>query len=136
MYQYVLIFCFLSVSHSFTPKKVPTEPKTFKLIQNIVRHNYERSLKRQHQLLVDRNYPHLGHHPNHTPFRQTRKLRQPRKTHRKINFQRKGNNQKNNNKVTYHIITEKQKWMTQNCRVSETILKLKMDFYSHIWVLI
>ena len=93
MYLYVLIFggCLISASQSFSPSKNLSEPKTFKLIQNIVRQNYERTLRRQRQLLVDRNYPPLGHppHPPHHPpvskhIRHTRRLRHPQRTQRKI----------------------------------------------------
>ena len=92
MYQYVLfIFCYLiSASQSFTPNKEVSEPKTFRLIQNIVRHNYERSLKRRHQSLVDRHHPLLSYPPLKTPIRETRHLKLPKRTQRKINnFQRK-----------------------------------------------
>ena len=95
MYQYVCIFCcfLISVSQSFTPNKEVSEPKTFRLIQNIVRHNYERSLKRRHQSLLDRNYPLLSHPPVKTPIRETRHLQLPKRTHRKINnFQGKADN--------------------------------------------
>ena len=94
MYQNVLIVgCFLiSASQSFPPNKDLSEPKTFKLIQNIVRHNYERSLKRQHQSLVGRNYPPMDHPriPMKTPIRRTRHLKPSKRTQRKINnYQRK-----------------------------------------------
>ena len=95
MYQYVLsIFCFLiSASQSYTPNKEVSEPKTFRLIKNIVRHNYERSLKRQHQSLVDRHHPLLSHPPLKTPIRETRHLKLPKRTQRKINnFRRKAEN--------------------------------------------
>ena len=95
MYQYVCIFCcfLISASQSFIPNKVVSEPKTFRLIQNIVRNNYERSLKGRHQSLLDRNYPLLSHPPVKTPIRETRHLKLPKRTQRKINnFQGKAEN--------------------------------------------
>ena len=93
MYKYLyFVGCFsISAGQSFTPNKDLSEPKTFKLIQNIVRQNYERSLQRQHQSIEDRNYPPWGH-PVHmkTPIRRTRHLKPRKKTQRKIkNIQRK-----------------------------------------------
>ena len=93
MYKYLFfVGCFfISAGQSFSPNKDLSEPKTFKLIQNIVRQNYERSLQRQHQSLVDRNYPPLGHPvPIKTPIRRTRHLKPRKRTQRKIkNIQRK-----------------------------------------------
>ena len=93
MYKYLyFVGCFsISAGQSFTPNKDLSEPKTFKLIQNIVRQNYERSLQRQHQSIEDRNYPPWGH-PVHmkTPIRRTRHLKPRKRTQRKIkNIQRK-----------------------------------------------
>ena len=92
MYQNVFIVCcfLISVSQSFSPNKDLSEPKTFKLIQNIVRHNYERSL--QHQSPGGRNYPLMGHPriPTKTTIRRTRHLKPSKRTQRKINnYQRK-----------------------------------------------
>ena len=94
MYKNVFfVGCFLiSASQSFPPNKDLSEPKTFKLIQNIVRHNYERSLQRQHQSPGGRNYPLMGHPriPTKTPIRRTRHLKPSKRTQRKINnYQRK-----------------------------------------------
>ena len=92
MYKYLyFVGCFFISAGQFTPNKDLSEPKTFKLIQNIVRQNYERSLQRQHQSIEDRNYPPWGH-PVHmkTPIRRTRHLKPRKRTQRKIkNIQRK-----------------------------------------------
>ena len=102
------------IPNSYSLSKIPKQPssghgeRTFKLIQDIVRQNYERSLREQHQLYKNR-YPHVRyvaaektrsslppssltrsslHHPGSSSpsVRKTRQLRAQRKKPRKIGY--------------------------------------------------
>ena len=106
------------IPDSYSLSKIPKQPtsghgeRTFKLIQDIVRQNYERSLREQHQLYKKR-YPHVRymaaektrsslpplvtpspltrsslHHPGSSSpsVRKTRQLRTQRKKPRKIGY--------------------------------------------------
>ena len=108
------------IPDSYSLSKFPKQPssghgeRTFKLIQDIVRQNYERSLREQHQLYKNR-YPHVRyvaaektrsslppssltksslHHPRSSSpsVRKTRQLRAQRKKPRKIGYWTNYNN--------------------------------------------